>query len=261
MDLQTKPVSWGELYFDLVFVLAVGQVAHAVADDPTWAGVGIAAGLFGVLWWTWIGFATLYNRLGAEEPVPQRLMIIAATVPCGAAAVAVHGAATGHPVPFAIALATARVILAVAQAAAGWRLARGRRWAIARGYAVAAVLFGVSTVIPSPWRYLLWAVAVGVESGNLLQTDARSVRRARAQRDMSALAPAHPGGVWNVVLRLALVAGTALLGWLGEPLGPSWFLALAAAWGAGCAALATGGSRGFMVASRQRGAVGTAPVS
>lgn len=90
--------------------------------------------LFFELWWTWIGFATLYNRLGDEGPVPHRLLISAGTVPCGAAAVAVH-LADRHP----------------------------------RGTPVSALLFGLSTVIPVPWRYLLWGAAIATESGGLVR--------------------------------------------------------------------------------------------
>ncbi len=42
--------------------------------------VWIALGLFFTLWWTWVGFAVLYNRHGADEPV-QRLLFLAASVP------------------------------------------------------------------------------------------------------------------------------------------------------------------------------------
>ncbi len=51
--------------------------------------VWIALGLFFTLWWTWVGFAVLYNRHGADEPL-QRLLFLAASVPAGVAAVAIE---------------------------------------------------------------------------------------------------------------------------------------------------------------------------
>ena len=66
MDEQGKRVSWVELYFDLVFVLAVAQLAHLILAEPAMRSVWIALGLFFTLWWTWVGFAVLYNRLGAS---------------------------------------------------------------------------------------------------------------------------------------------------------------------------------------------------
>jgi hypothetical protein len=68
MDDQGKRVSWVELYLDLVFVLAVAQLAHLIVTEPAMRSVWIALGLFFTLWWTWVGFAVLYNRFGTGWP-------------------------------------------------------------------------------------------------------------------------------------------------------------------------------------------------
>src|ERR671927_448645 len=57
MEDGGKRVSWVELYLDLVFVLAVGQLAHLIVGRPETHSVWIALGLFFTLWWTWVGFA------------------------------------------------------------------------------------------------------------------------------------------------------------------------------------------------------------
>ena len=57
-----KRVSWVELYLDVVFALAIGELAELVVDDPRWHTVWIALGLFVALWWTWVGFTVLSNR-------------------------------------------------------------------------------------------------------------------------------------------------------------------------------------------------------
>ena len=43
---EGKRVSWVELYLDLVFVLAVGQLAHLIVAEPAMRSVWIALGLF-----------------------------------------------------------------------------------------------------------------------------------------------------------------------------------------------------------------------
>ena len=118
--MEGKRVSWVELYVDLVFVLAIGQIAHLIVAEPEPRSVWIALGLFFVLWWTWVGFAVLYNRHGADEPL-QRLLFLAGSVPAGVAAVAVEPAATGDSTVFAISLAVTRLVLAVANGQAGGR--------------------------------------------------------------------------------------------------------------------------------------------
>ena len=67
---EGKRVSWVELYLDLVFVLAVAQLAHLIVAEPEMRSVWIALGLFFTLWWTWVGFAVLYNRQSADSAVP-----------------------------------------------------------------------------------------------------------------------------------------------------------------------------------------------
>ena len=93
-----KRVSWVELYVDLVFVLAVSQLAEVIVDEPEMRSVWVALGLFVALWWTWIGFAVLYNRLGADVP-HERLLFLAGSVPVGVAAVAIAPARSGTARP------------------------------------------------------------------------------------------------------------------------------------------------------------------
>ncbi len=185
-----KRVSWVELYLDLVFVLAVGQLAHLIVVDPTAGTVWITLGLFLALWWTWIGFAVLYNRHGADAPA-QRLLFLAGSVPAGVAAVAIDPASVGDSTVFALSLAVTRVVLAGAHAVGGgWRELVGRR--ITRAYLTSAVLLTVSVWVPEPWRYLLWAIAIASESGALLVDDREASRRARREHDLKALVPADP---------------------------------------------------------------------
>jgi low temperature requirement protein LtrA len=73
-DARVMPL---ELFFDLVFVLAVTQCTQVMAHDPTWAGLGKGLLLLGILWWTWIGYAWLTSVVDPEEGI-VRLVIIAA---------------------------------------------------------------------------------------------------------------------------------------------------------------------------------------
>jgi len=178
VESSGKRVSWAELYFDLIFVVAVSQTAHVIVARPVWAGVGIALGLFATLWWTWIGFVVLYNRHGEDRP-SRRLFVLAGTLPCAVAAVEAEGAIHGDTAGFALALAAARLVLAIA-----YPFSAGRGNRVARratiGYTLSTVLFAGSAVVPTPWRYLLWTVALIQEAGFLLLADTR--RRDAAQR-------------------------------------------------------------------------------
>jgi low temperature requirement protein LtrA len=185
-----KRVSFVELYLDVVFVLAVGQLAHLVVEHPEMHSVWVALGLFATLWWTWVGFAVLYSRHGDDEP-RQRLLILAGSVPAGVAAVAIAPASIGHSTVFALSLAATRLVLASAHAVDGGRtdLLRKR---ITRACLISAVLFVVSIWVPEPYRYVLWAIAIVVESREMLAEDREATQRMRREHDLAALAPADP---------------------------------------------------------------------
>ena len=190
MDDQGKRVSWVELYLDLVFVLAVAQLAHLIVAEPAMRSVWIALGLFFTLWWTWVGFAVLYNRLGADEPV-QRLLFLAASVPIGVAAVAIEPASDRRQ----------HGVRAEPRRRAPGPRRRARRHRRGPEPAERAHHAGLPGLrgpvralggVPEPLRYALWAVAIGVESSAMLAEDRDGARRLRRDHDLSALRPEDP---------------------------------------------------------------------
>jgi low temperature requirement protein LtrA len=56
-----------ELFFDLVFVLAITQCTELMADDPSWQGVAEGVLVLGLLWWAWTGYAWLTSVIDPEE--------------------------------------------------------------------------------------------------------------------------------------------------------------------------------------------------
>jgi low temperature requirement protein LtrA len=66
-----------ELFFDLVFVLALTQCTALMSADPTWSGLAKGMLVLGVLWWSWVGYAWLTSVVDPEEGA-VRLVIFAA---------------------------------------------------------------------------------------------------------------------------------------------------------------------------------------
>src|ERR671934_1811339 len=56
-----------ELFFDLVFVLALTQCTALMYETPTWAGLAQGMLVLGVLWWSWTGYAWLTSVVDPEE--------------------------------------------------------------------------------------------------------------------------------------------------------------------------------------------------
>jgi len=66
-----------ELFFDLVFVLALTQVTAYMADHLTVEGVVRGMLIVALLWWSWVGYAWLGNVVRADEGVVRTVMFAA----------------------------------------------------------------------------------------------------------------------------------------------------------------------------------------
>ena len=66
-----------ELFFDLVFVLALTQCTARMAATPSWQGVAQGLLVLGVLWWSWVGYAWLTSVVDPEEGTVRIAMFVA----------------------------------------------------------------------------------------------------------------------------------------------------------------------------------------
>ncbi len=104
---QGETVTPLELFFDLVFVLAITQCTQLMADEPTWEGIAKGLLVLAVLWWSWIGYAWLTSVLDPEEGA-VRLVIFAAMAGLLVASICVPGAFDDSALIFAVAYAVVR---------------------------------------------------------------------------------------------------------------------------------------------------------
>jgi len=104
---QTDRVTPLELFFDLVFVLALTQCTALMAADPTWSGLGKGLLVLGVLWWSWVGYAWLTSVLDPEEG-GVRIVMFAAMAALLVAALCVPGAFGDQALLFAAAYGVVR---------------------------------------------------------------------------------------------------------------------------------------------------------
>ncbi len=96
-----------ELFFDLVFVLALTQSTALMAADPTWGGLARGLLVLAVLWWSWVGYAWLTSVVDPEEGA-VRIAIFAAMAAFLVAALSVPGAFGDDALTFACAYAIVR---------------------------------------------------------------------------------------------------------------------------------------------------------
>src|ERR1700742_1383768 len=66
-----------ELFFDLIFVLALTQCTALMAHEPDWHGMAKGLLVLGVMWWAWVGYAWLTSVIDPEEGAVRIVMFAA----------------------------------------------------------------------------------------------------------------------------------------------------------------------------------------
>ncbi len=97
-----------ELFFDLVFVLALTQCTALMAASPTWDGLVRGLLVLAVLWWSWGGYAWLTSVVDPEAGA-VRIAMFAAMAAFLVAALAVPNAFGDDALLFACAYAIVRI--------------------------------------------------------------------------------------------------------------------------------------------------------
>src|SRR6187455_3056261 len=96
-----------ELFFDLVFVLAITQCTALMSNNPTWEGLAQGLLVLAVLWWSWGGYAWLTSVVDPEEGA-VRIVIFAAMAAFLLVSICVPEAFDSLALEFALAYAAVR---------------------------------------------------------------------------------------------------------------------------------------------------------
>ena len=159
-----RHASWLELFFDLIFVLAVAQVAQVLNQDLSLTGLLEYLALFAPVWWAWIGYSFYADRFESDEVI-FRLLMFAGMLAIAAVAVNVRGAFHGGGAALALSYFIVRAILIALYLRAAYHVPLARdlcvRYII--GFSIGSAFWFASIFIASPQRYYLWAVGFLIE--------------------------------------------------------------------------------------------------
>jgi low temperature requirement protein LtrA len=156
-----RRVTFLELFFDLVFVAVIAQLAHRLAEQPSWAGIGWFVFLFYAVWSSWIN-GTYYHDLHTTNDLSIRVFTFAQML--AVALMAVHAAdvpgegASG----FAVGYAANTFLLVALWSRTGLHDPDHRPASVPYSFAylISAILFAVSVVVDPPIIYWMWAAAL-----------------------------------------------------------------------------------------------------
>lgn len=163
----TRHATWLELFFDLVFVLAIAQLAHLLHSDPSWTGIIGFVALFVPVWWLWIDFSYYADQFDVDRG-PYRLVMLGVMFGLVILALTIHDALHGGSARFAAAYSALRLVIIFLYVQA-WRFVPQSRELTQRytlSFAAAGLLWLLSIITPEPIRYGLWAIALAIEISN-----------------------------------------------------------------------------------------------
>ncbi len=155
-----------ELFFDLVFVLALTQCTTLMAATPTWEGLLKGLLVLGMLWWSWCGYAWLTSVIDPEEGT-VRLAMFAAMAAFLVCALCVPGAFGSEALLFASAYAAVRTAHIVLFMLASREDAALRHSVIglAGSTAIGAGLLFVAAATSGGVQLGLWGLALLLDMG------------------------------------------------------------------------------------------------
>src|SRR3954449_5339982 len=155
-----------ELFFDLVFVLAITQCTTLMANEATFASIGKAMLIFGMLWWSWGGYAWLTSVVDPEEGAVRFVMFtaMAGFLVCS---LCVTSAFENLALTFAIAYAAVRAMhLALFTIASRDDPALRHSVAtLAVSTAIAGGLLLAASAFDGAAQFAIWAVALLLDYG------------------------------------------------------------------------------------------------
>ena len=162
----SRKVTWLELFFDLIFVAAVAQVAAPLHEHYTIGGLVRFAPLFVLIWWAWTGHAVFATRFDTDDVIQRGLTLVQMFAVAVMAANAKDALDSRSSAGFAAAYAGVRLVL-VSQYFRARHVpdARPLTTRFLVGHGGAALLWLISALVPAPGRFWIWGAAFAIDLG------------------------------------------------------------------------------------------------
>jgi low temperature requirement protein LtrA len=208
---EERRVTFLELFYDLVYVVIIAELSHALAGDVSLNGIGSFVFLFIIVWWAWLNGA-LYHDTHGNNDIRTRVFTFLQMLAVAAMAVFAHNAMGEGSVGFALAYAIFHLILTWLWWRTGVYDLNHRP--LSRPYSVTflitSILFLLSVVIPAPWRFILWALALLTDLALLILL--LTNRNAAVQAQIHRIVLISPSGVERFGLFTIIVLGEVIVG-------------------------------------------------
>src|SRR5438132_3551583 len=166
-ERHARRPGWTELFFDLVFAAAIAQLSAPLDHDYSFFGIGRFAFLLALVFLAWFGYTAFATQLAVDDLVQRALLVVQVFLVAVMAANATDALSSRDAAGFGAAYGGVRAILALQYARVAWVSGSGTlvRRRIG-GLCVAVVVWVGAALLPLPYRYAGWAVALLIDFGN-----------------------------------------------------------------------------------------------
>jgi len=162
---EERRATWLELFFDLVFVLAIAELAQQLVRRHDVAGFAIFAGLYLPVFIAWQGFTFYADRFDTDD-VLFRIVLLAGMLAVAALAVQVPEVAEGRRESgFVVAYVILRSLVIALYLRARRHVPEARALIdrYVGGYGFSIALWLLSLAVDGPARFALWGAGLAVE--------------------------------------------------------------------------------------------------
>jgi low temperature requirement protein LtrA len=161
---RDQPVSFAELFFDLVFVFAITQVVHLIHGSFDLVHIARAVLVFWMVWWAWTQYSWALNA-GNTLHRGLQLMILIATAIAFFMAVSVPEAFGDHAMWFAGAYVLVRSIgLAVYFWVTWTDESMQQAVKVFAGLSITGLIAAlIGGIVDGPMQYALWTLTIALD--------------------------------------------------------------------------------------------------
>jgi low temperature requirement protein LtrA len=158
-----KQQEWFEVFFDLVFAVAVSLWAERRAQEQSLGAYALSSLYLLPIWWVWLGQTVFATRFPAGAPSTQALSIVQVI------GVGVMATQLPHEQPtslsFALGFVAARLALLAMYARAARRSEEAKAVATVYlvGFGTGAAIWAISAALPAASRPFAWAFGLAVD--------------------------------------------------------------------------------------------------
>jgi low temperature requirement protein LtrA len=207
-----RRVTFLELFYDLVYVVLIAQLAHALSQNVHLAGIGSYAFLFVIVWVAWVN-GTTYHDLHGQNDLRTRIFTFLQMFTVAAMAVFVHNALGEGSVGFALSYAAFLFFITYMW----WRTGvhdpdhRALSQPYSLVFLISALLFTSSVFVAIPMRFYLWALSLLLSMLVLLVLIIVARRNPQAQAQLTTTSSFSPALVERFGLFTIIVLGELIV--------------------------------------------------